>query len=441
MTLYIRNRRDNFPDLCDQRIYGITTTGDKYENKTPNIVNNDMRWTNFLSGIENPEWRGQVRSGQSATTPMNASKQSIKASKCLVEVATRWIPTGYPGNFSCCEWKGYPLYGFPTLTPADVEVISFVRNTALAKFLSHIQEHRNNSQYGETLGEWQETVKAVRRPLGALRDFIIAWRRRSRKRLRKYRRNGEDTARRDPNYYTNSQMGREAAKDLAGTYLEFVFGWIPLVKSTNEAVNAMLDRWQQPETVIVSGKAGADYSGTSTEQGLFTYQMFRVTQGVKTHSRIEHKYRACCETGAVDGKISVQQTLGLLPSDFVPTLYELFPFSFVLDYFLQVGDLVNAMSFRRDIIRWGTSTQRTFARREYSVPIIRVDPALGLWPDYRIIKQNAWGGNAVLEVSTVDRADILTVSLLPDLYWHLPFNQKAWYNMAAIFTSNFAKGV
>jgi hypothetical protein len=203
----------------------------------------------------------------------------------------------------------------------------------------------------------------------------------------------------------------------------------------------MLDRWDRPERKITQGKAGTDYNGSNGEANLFTKDMIRVTQGVETHSHFDHKYRACMTTGAVNGTISVPQTLGLLPEDWAPTLYELFPFSFVLDYFLQVGDLVNAMSFRRSRIIWGTSTQRTFTRRTYSVPIIRVDPSLGAFPTYRLMKADAWGGDAVLEVESVTRADILQVSLLPDLFWHLPFNRKPWANLAALFTSNFARGI
>jgi hypothetical protein len=440
MTTYTKSTPCFFDDLCDQRKYGITLGGSKFDVLTPNIISNKMKWTDSLIGVTNPAWKAQIRQGLSATTAMTATRKSVVAKKCLIEVRTS-STLGVPGNFGCTEWKGYPLYGMPDLDPPTLALMADVRNAALAKFFSHVAEARNNSQYGETLGEWKETVRAVTNPLGALRDFIIRWRRTSKKRLRRFKRRGRTTARADRRFRTNQRQSEALAKAVAGTYLEFVFGWIPLVKSTNEAVQRMLDRWDYPERKVVKGKGWADYNGVNTEGSLFTHDMVRVTQGVKTHSRIEHRFKASIKTGAVGGKISLAQTLGLLPSDFVPTIYELFPFSFVLDYFLQVGDLINAMSFRRDWIVWGIETRRIFTERIYSVPITRVDPSLGPFPSTRLEFMNAWGGDATLRSDSVMRQDITQVSLLPDLYWHMPFNWKAWVNLSALFTSNFARGI
>jgi len=440
VAVYSKSTRDRFPDFCDQRIHGVSAAnGLPFEVFTSNIVNNDMTWANTLNGFTKAEWRRLIREGKSATTNMDGNEYSVSASKCFLDVGTTQT-NGAPGNFSCTEWKGYPLYAFPNLDVPTEAVLSDVRSIALAKFLANAKKARNNANYGETLGEWRETVRAIRRPLSALRDFIIRWRKRSKKRLRVFTRNGRRTARRDPNFRDGNRRRQAEAKALAQTYLEFVFGWIPLVKSTNEAVERMLDRWGRPETASVSGKASRDYNGTSAESLLFTKDYLRVTQGVKTYSHMEHKYRACLLTGAVNGEVGILQTLGLLPSDWVPTLYELFPWSFVLDYFLQVGELVNAMSFRKSWIKWGTSTLHNWTQREYSVPIVRVNPATRpSFPNYRTYREDAWGGNAVLKRKTVARSDILDANLLPEIYWHMPWNRKAWVNMAAIFTSNFAK--
>lgn len=440
-TVYVKSTRDFFPDFCDDVFSGISAfNGSSFSILSKNIVNNPLIWSNQINGYSNPGWADAIRAGLSATSNMTGSKTSIKANKMYAKVRTH-DNTGVPGNYSMTERRGYPLYGIPNLDPPAAALIADVRNAAIAKFLSHVAEDRNNSQYGETLGEWKETVKAVTRPLSALRDFIIRWQRASRKRLKRFKRRGRGTARANRRFRTNRRIAEAEAKAVAGTYLEFVFGWIPLVKSTNEAVNRMLDRWDRPDRKITSGKAGGDYNGSDSRSNLFTHNYIRVSQGVKTHSHLDHRIRACLKTGAVNGNISVAQTLGLLPRDFVPTLYELFPFSFVLDYFLQVGDLINAMSFRRDSIIWGTSTLRTFTRREYSVPTWRIDPSLGVLPYILIDDVEIWGGDATIEVETVSRQDIFQVNLLPDLFWHLPWNPKAWANLAGIFTSNFARGI
>lgn len=436
--IYIKSSPDRFPDFCDQRIYGKHPVAGDFEVLTPNIVANDMKWTNNLNGYKVPAWFRLVREGLNATSPLVGTLRTVKASKCLIEVSTT-NTVGSPGNFKCVEWKGYPIYAIPSSDPPSDAVISDIRNAALAKFYANVAKDRNNSQYGETLGEWRETVRAIRHPIKGLRDFILGYRRSSRKRLRRFTRGGRSSAGRDPNHDNDRKNAKLLAKTLADLRLEFVFGWIPLIKSTNEAVVAMLDRWDHPDRVTTQGKAGCDYNGIDGEQLLFTHENWRVTQGVKTFSRYEHRFRACIRTGAVNGEIGSIQTMGLLPEDWIPTLYELFPWSFVLDYFLQVGDLINAMCFRRSNIIWGVEDKRIFTRKEYSVPIIRNDPSIGGYATYKPLKLNAWGGNCKTEIKSITRSDILQVSLLPDLYWHLPFDQRAWYNMAAIFTSNFAR--
>ncbi len=437
--LYVKNTLNNFPDFCDQRFYGIHAVAGKFEVLTPNIINNDMRWSESISGYTVPDWRRLIREGLNATSPMAATKRKVKANKAFIEVSTS-DTVGSPGNFKCTEWKGYPLYAIPSVDPAPVDLKSAVRNAALAKFYAHIDEHRNNSQFGETLGEWRETVRAIQSPLKGIIDFIKRYRKSSRRRLRVFKdRRGRVRAKRDRDFDNDSRNARLLLKTLAELRLEFVFGWIPLVSSVNEAVKAMLDRFGHPDKVSVAGKAGRDYNGTVSETNLFTHENWRVYQGVKTYSRYEHRFKAEIRTGAVNGEISRNQSMGLLPEDWVPTLYELFPWSFVLDYFLQVGDLVNAMCFRRSNIIWGVEDIRQFTFKEYAVPIIKNDPNLPGYATFKPLKLNSWGGDCKTEISSVLRNDILQVSLVPDLYWHLPFNQNAWRNMSALLTAKFAR--
>lgn len=440
--IYTKSSPDRFPDFCDQRVYGKHPVAGDFEVLTPNIVNNDMRWTNNLNGYKVPAWFRLVREGLNATSPLTGTLRTVQASKCFVEVSTT-NTVGSPGNYRCTEWKGYPFYAIPTSDPPSDAVISDIRNAALAKFYANVAKDRNNSQYGETLGEWRETVRAIRSPMKGIVDFIKRYRKSSKKRLKwiTERRRGRlrRFVGRDRDFRNEGRTARLLATSLADMRLEFKFGWEPLVKTTNEAVKAMLDRWDHPNRVITQGKAGSDYNGVASESTLFTHENYRVSQAVKTFSRYEHRFRACIWTGAVNGNIGVQQTLGLLPEDWFPTVYELFPWSFVLDYFLQVGDLINAVSFRRSSIIWGVEDKRTFTRKEYGVPIIRIDPNVGGYATYKPLKLNSWGGDCKTEIKSITRSDILQVSLLPDLYWHMPFNRGAWYNMASIFTSNFAR--
>jgi hypothetical protein len=52
-------------------------------------------------------------------------------------------------------------------------------------------------------------------------------------------------------------------------------------------------------------------------------------------------------------------SFGFSPREFVPTLWELIPYSFLVDYFTNVGDIIAAWSYRTLDMRWVTRTERT----------------------------------------------------------------------------------
>lgn len=435
---YTKSTQDYFPDYCDQRTYGVSAvSGDEFVTLVPNIVSNPMKWANSLSGFKNPGWREAVRRGDSATTVMTANEISVNnPRKCFTDIRTRQL-SGFPGNWSSTEWKGYPLYAIPNTSTVPPALLSEVRNIALAKFLKHANDARSGSQFGETLGEWKETVRAVTNPLESLRRFVVGHVKRAKKRIKRDFPNSHGGRRRGGKKKSRSET-IALTEAIAGTYLEFTFGWIPLVKSVNEAVITLLDRNDQPKTVVVSGRGGRLFDGSDTEITSFTKDNIKVYRNRKSYSEVSHRYRGCIQTGVVDGTRSVAQSLGLIPERWIPTIWELIPYSFVIDYFVNVGDIIAAMSFRRSSIQWGTSTTKIQSVYDYSDFLTRDVAPPGYWGvSKQLLRRDAWGGGAQIERTTVSRSDILTANLLPDVTFHMPYTNKAWVNMGAILTSKF----
>lgn len=439
---YVKTVQQYFPDFCDQVTRGYDTGG-AFEIKTPNIISNPIKWVDIINGEKNPRWRDQVRRGVDATTSMTAAKHRVSAKRFALSIIVQHVTSSYPNNWYERRWDGYPSYGLPSLVAVPSDVLSRARNLAIRKFLAHAEAVRTSVEGGQLLGEWKETVQAITNPLGALRRFTINHVLGAKKRLGRYKRlrgflNGDGRrpgSGKRPRHPAGEVPGA-AAKALADTYLEFVFGWIPLVKDINAAVVGLLDRYDQPDRVIIKGHQLIQYEYSTTMEHVTTYSNVSVDRTLQTFSEIDYRFRASIKTGAVNGVRSVSNTLGLIPSRFLPTFWELIPYSFVVDYFVNVGDIIASYAFQRSSIEWGARTVRQRSVNKYGDPVCRLEDPYP-YALFRPIRMGATGGGATVENYTVSRVPIYIDNLMPDLDIHLPYSQKAWYNIGAILTQKF----
>ncbi len=440
MATYNKVTNQYFPDFCDQVIRGRNEiNGAEFEIKTPNIVNNPMKWVDNLTGEVNPSWKDQVRRGVDASTVMSATGSTVNARRCVISVITASV-TGHPLNRREFRWDGYPIYAMPVYANPSASVLSNARNQALRKFLQRANAIRTSVEGGQALGEWKETVRAITNPLGALRQFIVRHVLNTKKRLRRINSHGGRSrgARRN---YKGPPRSKAMAAALADTYLEFVFGWIPLKKDIQDAIAGLLDRYDQPDRVIIKGKGIVGWNESATDQQLFNTDFIEVLQSRISVNTVDYRFRASIKTGAINGVRSVSSTLGILPERFLPTVWELIPYSFVVDYFLNIGDIIESYAFQRCGIEWGTRTIRTKSAIYYGTPrcVFMQSAPAGYYPSVRrLVQMGATGGAAEVNSHHVDRLPIYLDNLFPDLQFHLPVETNApWKNIGALLTQKF----
>lgn len=430
---YLKVTRGSFPDYCDQVIRGVSTLGDKFEVKTPNIVANPMSWNNQLIGEYFPQWKSLVKQHLDATTTMNATSVAVNARRCAVSVITKDV-SGYAGNYREFRWDGYPYYGaVPSLSGPATEILSLARNLALRKFFQRVNEARTSVEGGQLLGEWKQTVQAITNPLGALRKFTINHVLNTKKRLRRIKTAGGGSSK------DRHRRNRDLANALSSTYLEFVFGWIPLANDVRAAVTGLLDRYNQPDYRTITAKHEVGYNESTSDSILFTDNFISAVQHRISISTVNVRFKASIKTGAVNGVRSVSQTLGLLPERFIPTIWELIPYSFVVDYFINIGDIINAYAFQRMNISWGMRTTRVKTGTYFSDVQCRFEPfPADYYPAVRrLVQMGATGGGAEVFAKSVERVPISHDSLMPDLTIHLPISNKPWVNLGALLTQKF----
>lgn len=420
MELYTKTTTGYFPDYADMTKIQIglfsppgsapTTT------ITKGIVRNPLSWTNSLTGVKNPRWRDQVRNHEDATTAMQASHYKVEANTASMAIRTHVNGGGYnPANFVETRIDGYPYLQFATFGSVPGTTTIRCNNRALAKFISKANSVRTSLEGGQTVGEWSQLVQAVTNPLGALRRFTLDHLTRSQKRLRGFKR----------------PRGKSLDKVVADTYLEWRFGWDPLISDVASGMVGLQNARDQNDIVEISGSAKEDFLGETSTVTDYNYSSAsRVYRNVQDCSTLYIRYKGAIRTGAENGIKTWAQTLGLVPERFLPTVWELIPYSFVADYFLNVGKIVESWAFNRSNLVWACKTTRRITVRKYSGQIC-LPPSSD--PDLQVF--TASGGDAVLTQKTVQRESLVLLSLVPTLEFHLPVKKRPWINMAALMIS------
>jgi hypothetical protein len=232
------------------------------------------------------------------------------------------------------------------------------------------------------------------------------------------------------------------AKALADTYLEFHFGVQPLVDDVAQVI-ADADRFRFVE-YPVSASAHEKFQGASS-----TFTPFiglwastpSASQGIVSNGTYSVRYKGAVKSGcSASGRLGHVQALRLLPKDWLPTAWDLLPYSWIADYFANIGDILQALSFCFQDLTWGCKTIRTetvtkvsdFSLKSPFVP----DPSI-----YVVVSDDRWayGGSSTFSVKTFSRSALVSSDLIPRFHFRIPTGKYPYLNLAALLIGRARK--
>lgn len=260
---------------------------------------------------------------------------------------------GYNSDHGYYYAYGLPYdYGRPT-TPDD-----FRNNFPKVIYQAHLNfykslKKRQELSTGVLLGELRESVGLVGKASLAIAQILNALRKGRIKEaanvIRSY--GGKAT---NLKLFDRSEINRlrkqrgeppvTQSAYAASSWLELQFGWLPILADIYKHIQFMNDRLKDPNASPWMSFAGYS-SGTFKGVPNFTNgdpSTHFAYMGITPSVTMNYKYGITATFKVADATIDTLNAIGLLNP--LQVVWELVPFSFVIDWFLPVGDWVNGLS-------------------------------------------------------------------------------------------------
>lgn len=321
-------------------------------NGASSSVGGTFLFQNSRSGSSNPGWKQKVAQRHFVASPYSRTSLSIESTHGSCGLYWKRKNAGKDEQcFTTFTGQNFASgQGIPSLQYSTGEKASALA-TAQSRLFDKLRHETSEANCMVSLGELRETIRMIKRPAMGFVRVLDAYSRSS-KSLR-----------------DESRTRRAFLRGVVPLYLEAVFGWSPLVADIGALARvAARHMIGKPALTRISSTVTSPQKATppyNTVVGPFDCQ-FRLSS--VTTAELTTSAKAYIRT-TVSGPISSIENLRLLGGftfeNFVPTAYELIPWSFVADYVSNLGDVISAATAcQKDVIGYVSSTKETSSRFE-----------------------------------------------------------------------------
>jgi len=414
--------------------YKLKLLGEWGDSKSVDHVANylDVTYGRSRTGIDNPKWRVQVSDGLNAGTPFTGWVQDVFFHPCNFEL-------GYDFRLTVnSPWTSYVsravgLVNYQNNIPQNQYLggnkVAEANAAAVKKLYRKLKKVRSQFAGGIVLGELHKTVDLIARPASTLRHSIMKF-------LKRTRGNGW------------RQGTKDWSKAIADAYLEETFGWEPLLQDISDGAKALRRLKGKDHPLRFKVKASEVTVGTltGTEAHLGITQSRLVVSrdaDVKREDTVVY-YGAFKESvlrAISDDRLQrIIDLSGFSWRDVVPTAWELLPWSFLVDYFTNIGDLLEALSTDTSVVGWLSKVTVSETVHSTTFELDRAATQAALNPlYYRVRYLSGSTGTTICKYRSVSREVNLAV---PNMLfqWETPglWSRKT-LNLVALLRSSSAR--
>jgi len=359
------------------------------------------------------DWKTKVSLGDYAGSSLFWDGTTMSAEPYYV---TESFPAKIPASpaletvHSMC--RGIPYNSVGAIGNPGAPSTSIANTSALTSLTKRLSSELTSFQGGVFVGEIKETIHLIRHPLDGLRRGLS-------KHL-------DLVAKRGKRIRKLSNM----KSMIAETWLETSFGVKPLLADIDDAAKVLADFVTDPKSREFKTLTAKGSHQTARDAELLNcagvlYSAFINAHALRTRSSTV-KYLTCIGVSPSVRPFALQK-IGVNFANFVPTLWELIPYSFVVDYFTNVGDIINGLANLTANVLWTikwTIVEDVFEVNNFYLTPTANEPFVGT-RFFKSGKIRVAGRNILREK--------YSGSLIPDFRWEIPGESSLkWANLTAL---------
>lgn len=354
--------------------------------------------TETISDIPHPNYFQRKKNGEIIVGPVDLNRTRISVTDGELSFTHNGWSYSYHGDMS------WAMAGSGS-APEPISTLQVANATNQAAIACLKKLHGTKVSSGEYLAEMAKTIKMIRHPFSATADL-----------LGKIRNKAVKVKNAKVAVLRSAQYWEEA---FANAWLEYQYGWKPIVMDVNtaiegfgEAANSMSEeRFVARGSATVRGNSNIDwnrlYQGGSLD-GMECSGATSMSSDFTASAGVMY-----CFSSSSDSEVT-SRVLGLGSNVLLPLSWNLTPYSFVVDWFVGIGDWLEAANpdpAVRILHSWETRVRRDLARSGGSLSITRVPETQNGHPKTFV----GSSGSTVRQVLTYNRTLGLSLPIVPAL--------------------------
>lgn len=320
--------------------------------KTPHPPTNTIVTGNdYVAQGKSPDnWKHLVAICQNATSNHNGRLTQCKPieGSSLVTYADKSVDVISGVIDTSC-------YSIPDPTPG-LSANAAANNLAKARLLKTYIRRMNTWRGGNFIAELRETIEALKHPVRSFYRATYSYAGKVRTLGKVYRRN--------PHQY---------GKELANAWLAYFFGLRPLVDDMNDLARTLHRMGTSSYSRTKLYGSGNVQTSTVTQPVVNWAVSGHPGSPTQKQDRVEVEsfhvhYKGAIRTRTMNSHLLIQE-FGVDIFDVVPAVWEAIPWSFLVDYFINVQEVLDGMRYVNADLAWLMSSVRNERTTETSGPI------------------------------------------------------------------------